>query len=111
MAETEDNQRTEQPSQRKLAQARAQGQVAQSREINSWFMLAAGAALVLLWGPSLARPLHATLARFLDPTSLLGGDGILWAAVQSLLGSVATSFTPPLLLFVAAALAGSLVQT
>jgi flagellar biosynthetic protein FlhB len=111
MAETEANQRTEQPSQTKLAQARAQGQVAQSREINSWFMLATGTAVVLLWGPSLARPLHATLARFLDPASLLAGDGILWDAVRSMLGSVATSFALPLALFVAAALAGSLVQT
>jgi flagellar biosynthetic protein FlhB len=111
MAETEDNQRTEQPSQRKLAQARAQGQVVQSREINSWFMLAAGTAVVLLWGPSLARPLQATLARFLDPASLLGGDGILWDAVRSMLANVATSFALPLALFVVAALAGSLVQT
>lgn len=111
MAETEDNQRTEQPSQRKLAQARAQGQVAQSREINSWFMLAAGTAVVLLWGPSLVRPLQVTLARFLDPASLLGGDGILWEAVRSMLASVAASFALPLALFVVAALAGSLVQT
>jgi flagellar biosynthesis protein FlhB len=111
MAETEDSQRTEQPSQRKLAQARAQGQVAQSREINSWFILAAGAAVVLLWGPSVARPLHATLARFLDPASLLAGDGILWDAVGSMLGTTAMSFVLPLLIFVAAALAGSLVQT
>ena len=111
MAETEDNQRTEQPSQRKLAQARAQGQVAQSREINSWFMLAAGTAVVLLWGPSLARPLRVTLARFLDPASLLAGDGILWDAVRGMLAAVGASFALPLMLFVAAALAGSLVQT
>src|SRR5215472_790343 len=111
MAETEDNQRTEQPSQRKLAQARAQGQVVQSREINSWFMLAAGAAAVLLWGPSLARPLQATLAHFLEPATLLADDGILWDAVSSILGTVATSFTLPLMLFVVAALAGSIVQT
>jgi flagellar biosynthetic protein FlhB len=111
MSDTDSDQRTEQPSQRKLAQARGQGQVAQSREINSWFVLATGAAVVLLWGPSLARPLQATLARFLDPASLLDGDGILWDAVRSMLGTVATSFALPLALFVAAALAGSLVQT
>jgi flagellar biosynthetic protein FlhB len=111
MSDTDSDQRTEQPSQRKLAQARGQGQVAQSREINSWFVLATGAAVVLLWGPSLVRPLLATLARFLDPASLLDGDGILWDAVRSMLGTVATSFELPLALFVAAALAGSLVQT
>jgi flagellar biosynthetic protein FlhB len=111
MAEADDNQRTEQASQRKLAQARAQGQVAQSREINSWFMLAAGAAVVLLWGPSLARPLQGTLTRFLDPATLLAREGILWEAVRAMLGTVAISFALPLALFVAAALAGSLVQT
>jgi flagellar biosynthesis protein FlhB len=110
MADTEDNQKTEQPSQRKLQHARSQGQLIQSREINSWIMLATGSALVLLLGPSLSRSLEHTLARFLDPASLLASDGVRWDAVRQLLVEVGTGFILPAAAVVAAGLAGSLLQ-
>jgi flagellar biosynthesis protein FlhB len=110
MAETSDN-KTEQPTQRKLSQARLRGQVVQSREINSLFMLSAGAVIVLLLAPSLARRLDATLARFLDPAGLSDGGGILWGAVENLLGEIAGVMVLPLILLVATAIAGSLLQT
>jgi len=110
MADTEDNQKTEQPSQRKLQRARSQGQLIQSREINSWIMLATGSALILLLGPSLTHVLQHSLARFLDPTSLLAADGVRWEAVRPLLGDIAAAFILPAAAIVAAALAGSLIQ-
>ena len=110
MADTEDNQKTEQPSQRKLQRARAQGQVVQSREINSWIMLATGSALVLLLGPALSRSLEHTLARFLDPASLLAADGVRWDAVRQLLIEIGTGFILPAGAVIAAGLAGSLLQ-
>ena len=84
MADADDSQKTEQPSHRKLTKARGQGQVIQSREINSVAMLAAGAVLILLLAPPLMGKLQGTLARFLDPASLLDGDGVLWEGVRSL---------------------------
>ncbi|MGH7089560.1 MAG: EscU/YscU/HrcU family type III secretion system export apparatus switch protein, partial [Stellaceae bacterium] len=36
MAEQDDGQKTEDPSQRRLQRAREEGQIAQSREINTW---------------------------------------------------------------------------
>jgi len=110
MADAEDNQKTEQPSQRKLQRARAQGQVVQSREINSWIMLATGSALVLLLGPALSRSLEHTLARFLDPASLLAHDGVRWDAVRQLLVEIGTGFILPAAAVVVAGLAGSLLQ-
>jgi flagellar biosynthesis protein FlhB len=110
MAEADSNQKTEQPSQRKLQHARSQGQVVQSREINSWIMLATGSALVLLLGPSLTRSLQHNLARFLDPTSLLAADGVRWEAVRQLIGEIGSAFILPAVAVVAAALAGSLIQ-
>lgn len=47
MAEESDLERTEAPSQRRLEQAREEGQVARSRELNSFALLGAGA--VALW--------------------------------------------------------------
>ena len=56
-------QKTEDPSQRKLQRARDEGQVAQSREINTWFMLAASAASVLFVAPAMARTHRARACR------------------------------------------------
>jgi flagellar biosynthesis protein FlhB len=110
MAEGDDN-KTEQPSQRKLSHARSEGQVVQSREVNSLFMLTAGAAVVLLMAPALARRMAVTLARFLEPPALLDGGGILWGAVLNLLGEVAGVLILPLIVFVVAAIGGSVLQT
>jgi flagellar biosynthesis protein FlhB len=111
MSETDSDQKTEQPSQRKLTSARQRGQVIQSREVNNLFMLGTGAVIVLLLSPSLARRLTVTLARFLDPASLLSSDGVLWEAVWRLFGEIAGAFVLPLLLIVVAAAAGSVMQT
>jgi flagellar biosynthetic protein FlhB len=111
MSETDSDQKTEQPSQRKLSSARQRGQVIQSREVNNLFMLGTGAVIVLLLSPSLARRLTVTLARFLDPASLLSSDGVLWEAVWRLFGEIAGAFVLPLLLIVVAAAAGSVMQT
>jgi flagellar biosynthetic protein FlhB len=111
MAESDSDQKTEQPSQRKLSSARQRGQVIQSREVNNLFMLGTGAAIVLLLSPSLTRSLTVTLARFLDPASLMSSGGVLWEAVWQLLGEIAGAFVLPLLLIVVAAAAGSLMQT
>src|SRR5690348_14395024 len=104
MAE-DDSQKTEQPSGRKLAKARSQGQVVHSREVNSLFMLGTGAGLILFVAPSLAARLHLTLARFLDPASLLDGDDIRWHAIALLLREIATGFIVPVLLLVVLAIA------
>ena len=111
MADGDDSSKTEQPTHRKLSRARDRGQVIQSRELNSLFMLSAGAAIVLLMGPSLAGRMEVTLARFLDAQTLIGGGGVLWEAVAALLGEIAKAFILPVLLLVAAAVAGSVLQT
>jgi flagellar biosynthetic protein FlhB len=111
MSGSDSDQKTEQPSQRKLTSARQRGQVIQSREVNNLFMLGTGAVIVLLLSPSLARRLTVTLARFLDPASLLSSDGVLWEAVWRLFGEIAGAFVLQLLLIVVAAAAGSVMQT
>jgi flagellar biosynthesis protein FlhB len=110
MAE-DDSQKTEQPSGRKLAKARSQGQVVQSREINSLFMLGTGAGLILFAAPSLAARLNHTLARFLDPATLLDANGIRWHAIELLLRQIGAGFIVPVLLLVVMAIAGSVMQT
>lgn len=111
MADSDNSQRTEQPSQRKLSNARLKGQVIQSREVNNLLMLATGAVIVLLLAPALTKSLTLTLARFLEPASLLSGGGVLWEAVRGLFAEIAGALVLPLVLIVIAAAAGSLLQT
>jgi len=106
----DDSQKTEDPSQRRLQRARDEGQVAQSREINTWFMLATGGLLVLFLAPSVARTMGRALSAFIDPRRFLGPDGILWGAVAGDLREVALALALPFALLLLAAAAGALVQ-
>ena len=57
MAEDSDLEKTEQPSQRRLDQAREEGQVARSRELSTFAVLMAGGAGLWLMGSSLSQQL------------------------------------------------------
>ena len=57
MAEENDLEKTEQPSQRRLDQAREEGQVARSRELSTFTVLMAGGAGLWLMGSTLSEQL------------------------------------------------------
>jgi flagellar biosynthetic protein FlhB len=57
MAEDSDLEKTEQPSQRRLDQAREEGQVARSRELSTFTVLMAGGAGLWMMGASLSQSL------------------------------------------------------
>lgn len=108
---SDDGQKTEDPSQRRLQRAREQGQVAQSREINTWFMLGAtGIALVFIAPASAARIAHA-LTAFIEPERFLANDGVIWDAVGASLRGVAMALIVPLGVLLLAGTAASLLQT
>jgi flagellar biosynthetic protein FlhB len=111
MAEEQDSgQQTEEPSARKLQRARQRGQVAQSREVNTWFMLMAGTGIVLFIAPAAATHITVTLRAFLSLDHYLTPAGINWPAVEATLGQVSFVLLLPLLVVVIAAVAGTLLQ-
>ncbi|MDP1996344.1 MAG: EscU/YscU/HrcU family type III secretion system export apparatus switch protein, partial [Gallionella sp.] len=55
MAEDSDLEKTEQPSQRRLDQAREKGQVARSRELSTFAVLLAGGGTLWFMGASFTR--------------------------------------------------------
>src|SRR3989338_5901578 len=71
MAEDSDLEKTEQPSQRKLDQAREKGQVARSRELSTFAVLLAGGGVLWFMGGSfsqhMAKPLHEGLTPDREP--------------------------------------------
>ena len=104
------DQRTEQPSGRKLERARRQGQVAQSREVNTWFMLMAGTAIVVFLSAPVAHVLQRSLVAFITLQDFLGPDGLHWAPVRAALGKVLLALVVPLLVVVGAAISGTVLQ-
>ena len=112
MAEDEDqSQKTEEPTQRKLDEARKKGQVATSRELNNALMISAAAAFVALLTPNIANDLGKILVPFIAaPHGFIVTLHDLRLVVVDLLKGVGGALILPALLFLAAALASSLVQ-
>lgn len=112
MAEDEDkSQKTEEPSQRKLDDARKKGQVATSRELNNALMISAAAAFVALLTPNIANDLSRVLIPFISaPHDFIFTIDDLRLTAFELLGSVGSTLIFACLLFLGAALTSSLMQ-
>lgn len=113
MADDQDeSEKTEEPTAKRLQQAREKGDVPKSQEIPGWFVLASGLVVIALLGPSIARHLAGTLSVFLARPHELSLDP---AAALDL--TAATAWTVALavgfsfLILMGAGLAGHLVQT
>jgi flagellar biosynthetic protein FlhB len=106
----DDGQKTEDPSQRKLQQARQGGQVAQSREITTWFMLATTAIMLMTLAPQFAHRLGDVLVVFVTPAQFLDGDGVIWGAVLTELRGVVMALALPMVLLMLAGIGSTLVQ-
>ena len=112
MAEEQDqSQKTEEPTAKRLQEARKKGDVATSREVQNWFMLFAGTLVLVILGPGMAEDLASILRQYLAaPHAYRIELEALRAMLGQTMGSVAAVlFLPALILLIAAAGAG-LVQ-
>lgn len=112
MAEDQDqSQKTEDPTQKRLDDARSKGQVASSREVGHWFILAAGAVAIGTAAPSVAGDIGNALAQFLEqPHAMslsIAGSG---EGMGEVVLTVGLALLLPVLLFVGAAILGGFVQ-
>jgi flagellar biosynthesis protein FlhB len=107
----DDSQKTEDPTPKKLEDARRKGQVALSREINNWVMLLAGTLVALAMMPSALEDLTVLLRTYFekahDLPSVPGGMQFL---VVEALKQILIILILPLLFLVAAAFLGPFVQ-
>lgn len=81
MAEESDLERSEAPSQRRLEQARDQGQVARSREFTTFAVLMAGAAALWFSGAQLFDGLGKLMAHALRSGPLTGDERLMSTAL------------------------------
>jgi len=112
MSESEDDSsKTEEPSQKKLEEARKKGQIPSSRELNHFFMMLAFLALIVILGPKLGRDTMQLLGPFIAQPDQYAMDA---ANVTNILRDVAIGFLLilmlPFLLSFAAALAPAIMQ-
>ncbi len=107
----DDSQKTEDPTPKKLEEARKKGQVPLSREINNWVMLLAGTLVILAIGPSTMRNLNDHLKGYIENAHEMppvpGGFGVI--IVDSLM-QVLGIILLPLLFLLAAAFLGPFMQ-
>lgn len=66
MAAEDQADKTEEPTQKKLQDARDKGQVPKSREFNTWLILATGALILLTLAPEMVRRVAKVLLPFIE---------------------------------------------
>lgn len=107
----DDTEKTEEPSQKKLEDAREKGNVAKSQEVNSWFMLSGATLALALWAAPGASDLARPLAGLIGNSYRFSADGASVKALTIELAMVCmVAIGLPLLLMMLAGIAGNLVQ-
>jgi flagellar biosynthetic protein FlhB len=107
----DDSQKTEEPTSKRLRDARRKGQIATSREVNTWLLLFGFGALLAAGGTALMRDLRQVLERFVISPHLVDmSAGGLGDTLFRLLVEVTAVLAIPMGLFVVLALAGSVGQ-
>ena len=103
--------KTEEPSGRRLGDARGKGQVAQSREVSNLIMFSAMLVVLLMIAPLMSRDLVGVLRRFIElPHEMHVDDGNFHALIVELTGKIALVLVLPFLFLMLAALAPGLLQ-
>lgn len=75
MAESQDqSEKTEEPTQKKLSDARNKGQVATSKEVNTWLILLASSILLLSMGPFMAGSVVDAVRPFVEQPHAISTD-------------------------------------
>jgi flagellar biosynthesis protein FlhB len=111
MADDDASQKTEEPSWKKLDEARSKGQVPQSREVTSWFVVIGGTASMMLYAPNIADTMQRAMFRFFEQSASMRLDGAFHQAIVSTISEVAISLAPAFLIMMGAGLAGPMLQT
>jgi flagellar biosynthetic protein FlhB len=109
---TDDSQKTEEPTARRLEDARKRGQVPYSREINTWFVLFAAAVMIIMAGPGITSSLSDTLKVFLAAPHAMAIEGPgLGRVLQSLLLTVGKELVAPFIILSLAGVISGFIQT
>ncbi|MCR9072040.1 MAG: flagellar biosynthesis protein FlhB [Alphaproteobacteria bacterium] len=112
MSDQDQSEKTEEPTPKKLSEARKKGQVANSKEINSFFVLVGAALAVAIVGPFVALRVYSPLAGLVEKSGTMPIDlGNTGQVLFDAFASVLIAMSPVFAIFMVLALAASLGQT
>jgi len=110
MAEDTDD-KTEDPTQKRLDDALAKGDVAKSQEVNTWFIIAGGTLILSAFSGSIGGGILMPLRNLIANAGQLRVDGAALLALGNTLGyAVLGAIGVPLLMLMLAAIAGNMIQ-
>src|SRR5882757_11225527 len=113
MADDQDkSQQTEEPTAKRLEQAREQGDVVKSTELTAFILLGGGTLAIAMFGKYTAMGVARTLTLFLEEPDTMSVDGPgLLAMLRALLPQLALALAPFFAVLVVAGLTGHLLQS
>jgi flagellar biosynthetic protein FlhB len=107
----EDTERSEDPTQKRLDEALERGDVVKSQEVNTWFVIAGGALLLMAFSGPMANGLATTLRGLVEHSGSIRVDGRgFTSVVEKLSLEVVAAVAIPLLLLALAAIGGNMIQ-
>jgi flagellar biosynthetic protein FlhB len=110
MAEDTDD-KTEDPTQKRLDDALEKGDVAKSQEVNTWFIIAGGTLILSTFSGSVGGGILTPLRNLIANAGQLRADGTALLQLGNTLGyAVLGAIGVPLLMLMLAAIAGNMIQ-
>ncbi|CTQ59393.1 flagellar biosynthesis protein FlhB [Roseibium album] len=109
--DTDDSEKTEDPTQKRLKEAHDKGDVPKSQEVSTWFTLAGATLMIAIFAPGAAASLGELMSGYLEHAHQIPVDGYALKALWRDTGqSVALIVGVPLIALVLMAVAGNLIQ-
>jgi flagellar biosynthetic protein FlhB len=110
MAEDSED-KTEDPTQKRLDEALDRGDVVKSQEINTWFVIAAATLLMTTFSGSIASAVMIPLRNLIENSWMIHTDGPgLLALARSLMFAVVSAIGIPILMLMLAAVGSNMIQ-
>jgi flagellar biosynthetic protein FlhB len=111
MADEDNHDKSEDPTQKRLDEALKRGDVVKSQEVNTWFVIAGGALVLMSFAGSMSQGITTSMRGLIANSYAIPVDGrSLLHALQKVGIEVIAAVAIPLLLLVLAALLGNMVQ-
>jgi flagellar biosynthetic protein FlhB len=111
MAEESENEKTEEPSQKRLDEALQRGDVVKSQEVNTWFVMGGATLVLMAFSGSMSTSLMTTMRGLVANAHQVRMDGPGLPAFFEKLGlEMIAAIAVPFLVLLLAAIAGNMVQ-
>src|SRR5262244_3665934 len=112
MAEqSNETEKTEQPTQKRLDEALKRGDVVKSQEVNTWFVIAGAALVLMAFSGSMSKDLATTMRGLIANSYDISVDGpALPRLFQKIGAEMVAAVAVPFLVLIIAAVGGNVIQ-